>query len=821
MLYRSFLLLCSVLFTAPLLGQLSGVITDDEGNTLPYASIYIEGTSNGTTTNIDGYYDFALKPGAYTIIYQYVGFSTVKENITIDKQPLKKDIILSGQGVNLSEVVIAADAEDPAYAIIRKAIKKRPYYKDKVNSYKAGLYIKGLIRTSDVPEKFFGQSIGDMEGILDSTRQGIIYLSESQSELYYKSPNKYKEVMYASKVAGSANGVSFNQFADSYFNFYEEYLRFSRDLITPIADKALSYYKYKLIRTTMDDAGRMINEIEVIPKSKNDPIFFGKIYITEDIWNIHSVDLSFEGKAAKNNLFDTISIKQVYVPIEKPDTWMLFSQILDFSMGFLAFKFDGTFSYVFSDYEIDPVIPKDVFNNEIFRVSKEANEKDTSYWSEVRPIPLTKIELKDYVKKDSLEILWNTETYRDSIDRINNKFKLMNLLVGYSYDKSYNRVSYNYNAPLSTFVFNPVEGYKIAFDLEYQKSAKNFTNFFTVNPVITYSFAEKKVRALAKIRKKFNSINNATLNIALGRKTEQFNSENPISPIINTFASLLYKTHHMKLYERDFIDLNYSQELVNSIFIDGGLSYNRRRPLILNSNQSWAKKEFSYPSNDPQDPTNYGASFVDQSAAILSLGLVWNPGQKYLTFDEVRVRSRSGAPTFSLLYNKGLNLLGSDVDYDKISLKIKDTRVRLRLWGYLSYNIEAGTFLRNESSSFIDRFHFNGNQVLFLTKNDYLESFKLLPYYAMSTNEDFMRYHLEYHPKGRIMDRLPLLKNTNASFVFSYAGIINQADQYSEISLGIERISLLGIPLLRVDYSWSFSDLYQDRGITIGVSGNF
>ena len=277
----------------------------------------------------------------------------------------------------------------------------------------------------------------------------------------------------------------------------------------------------------------------------------------------------------------------------------------------------------------------------------------------------------------------------------------------------------------------------------------------------------------------------------------------------------------MKLYERDFIDAKYSQELINSLFVNGGISYNKRRPLLISSDQSWSTREFRYPSNDPLDPSNYEASFTEHSATLLDLGFVWNPGQKYLTFDEIRVRSRSSYPTISLNYQKGLSIFSSDSDFDKLSLKIKDRRVPLRLWGYFSYNLEGGTFLRDESSDFIDRFHFNGNQVVLLTKNDYLESFKLLPYYALSTNENFGRYHVEYHPEGRFMDRLPLLKNTNATFVFSYAGIVTESEQYSELSVGLERISVLGIPLLRVDYSWSFSDLYKDHGLTIGVSGNF
>ena len=77
--------------------------------------------------------------------------------------------------VQLDEFVFKA-GEDPAIPIIRKAIEKRSSYKNKNVNYEAELYIKGLIKLTDAPEKLFGRELGNLDGILDSSRQGILYL---------------------------------------------------------------------------------------------------------------------------------------------------------------------------------------------------------------------------------------------------------------------------------------------------------------------------------------------------------------------------------------------------------------------------------------------------------------------------------------------------------------------------------------------------------------------------------------------------------------------------------------------------------------------
>ena len=70
-----FCILSSISFS-----QIKGTVTDDKAQPLPFVTIYVENTFNGTTSNTDGQYELNIsEPGSYTIIFQYLGFKTVKK----------------------------------------------------------------------------------------------------------------------------------------------------------------------------------------------------------------------------------------------------------------------------------------------------------------------------------------------------------------------------------------------------------------------------------------------------------------------------------------------------------------------------------------------------------------------------------------------------------------------------------------------------------------------------------------------------------------------------------------------------------------------
>lgn len=130
--------------------------------------------------------------------------------------------------------------------MMRQVIAKRRYYKIQVPAYSSDAYIKGLYKFVEAPKKLLGEEIGNMGGILDTNRRGIVYLSESVSKVYVQSdPARKKEVMVSSKVSGADNGFSLNRATLTDFNLYDERLEIEREILSPLADNAFSYYTFR------------------------------------------------------------------------------------------------------------------------------------------------------------------------------------------------------------------------------------------------------------------------------------------------------------------------------------------------------------------------------------------------------------------------------------------------------------------------------------------------------------------------------------------------------------------------------------------------
>lgn len=81
---------------------IKGVVVDDTGEPVIGASVVVQGTTNGTMTDVDGAYTIDVPEGA-TLVISYIGF--VSQNITIGKNNTI-DVRLSENARILDEVVV-------------------------------------------------------------------------------------------------------------------------------------------------------------------------------------------------------------------------------------------------------------------------------------------------------------------------------------------------------------------------------------------------------------------------------------------------------------------------------------------------------------------------------------------------------------------------------------------------------------------------------------------------------------------------------------------------------------------------------------------
>ena len=113
-----FFLFVSVTF----IGQVKGKITDMKNNPLSFVSVYLDNTVTGTTSNDNGDYILDLiRKGKYTIVFQFLGFKTVKKEVEISSFPFYLNVKLEEESVQLSEISISTK-DNPANRIIRNVI---------------------------------------------------------------------------------------------------------------------------------------------------------------------------------------------------------------------------------------------------------------------------------------------------------------------------------------------------------------------------------------------------------------------------------------------------------------------------------------------------------------------------------------------------------------------------------------------------------------------------------------------------------------------------------------------------------------------------
>jgi TonB-dependent receptor len=115
---KNIITLSLALFTSLLIygqkGTIRGTVFEKKtGETLIGVAVVLEGTTSGTTTDLDGQFSLSLDPGLYTLKFSFISFQTLTIE-SIEVKPgdvtLLSEVFLEESSMNLQEVVVAAEA---------------------------------------------------------------------------------------------------------------------------------------------------------------------------------------------------------------------------------------------------------------------------------------------------------------------------------------------------------------------------------------------------------------------------------------------------------------------------------------------------------------------------------------------------------------------------------------------------------------------------------------------------------------------------------------------------------------------------------------
>lgn len=801
-----FVLFLFILCNYTIQAQITGRVSDKKNKTLAFVNVFIKDSNKGTTTNDNGKYHLKLKKtGKYIVIFKYLGYKTIKKEVIIQKFPYQIDITMLEDAVPLKEIALNS-SENPANKIIRQAILIRKKIIEKTATFKADFYAKGVYRIKNAPKKIIGFDLGDLGGGLDSTRSGVIYLSETISKIT-KDPKNFKEQIIASKISGDDNGYSFNQASQVDFNFYRNVIDLGENIISPIARYAFTYYKYKLI-SSFYEGNHLIHKIKVTPKRTTDNAFTGTIYIIEDDWQIYALDLGISGKQIQLPAVDKLVIKQNYSQNVKNKLWTVFSQSIDYKFGMFGIKIDGRFTAVYSNYNFNPTITKKTFTREVVSYDENSNKKESFFWKNKRPVPLTKEETSDYNLKDSIKEIRKTKQFLDSLDHKANKFKLTNLITGYSHINTYGKNGYTIGSPL-IMMFNTVQGWHGNMAISYYKKNKIKRRTFRFNADFNYGLSDKKFRPSIKLYYKFNDKLKPKLTISGGKKLMQFMPKT-VSSLFNTVSSLFFETNYGKFYDKTFGEVNYGLEVLNGMKMNANFAYEDRKAVFNTSkNIILDRKNRIYSSNNPLAPNDYDNAIISNHHLYkfkIASSIIF--GQDYISLPNRKINLSifNKYPKIDLIYTKGFGSNYKEYNFDYIEAGISQSFL-IGNKGTFNYNFKAGKFFGSEALSFVDYKHFDSNKTHVSLIQDYINSFSLIPFYDFSTNDSFAEFHLEHQFNGYLLRKIPLINQLQLKLVMGANTLItNENKPYSEFNIGLKNLGFGRYRFLRVDYVRAYHD---------------
>jgi hypothetical protein len=867
--FFAFLLL--ILFPDLTAQVLKGTIKNTAGEPLAYSTVYIRELQQGTTTNTKGNYEIRLPDGKYTVIFQSLGFAPDIREITIFKNIVNINITLQVQYYEIPEVRITATGEDPAYGIMRKVIGLAPYYLNQVSSYKAEVYLKGNLVINKIPKllqkamKVEARDEGGNSVSSTKMKAGDSYLMESVNELEFHAPDKYiqKVLSFQSTFPAQGNEISPMDFIQA--SFYQPVI--ADMAISPLSPEAFFHYNFKYLGSS-SQGNFMVNKIQVLPKRKSQQLFEGTLFIIEDLWCLHSIDLANENIAGK------VRIQQVFIPV-KDDIWMPVSHKFEIAISIMGVKADAGYGSsikysnvnpntalkkpqnisVFSSgkvlaqntpadtsktktrKQIDKILTKkELTNRDMMKLSglldkeskdvrsdsskksleikesvthiieKDASKKDSAYWAEIRPIPLSEAENKSFRLRDSIKTTLLLKKGNADSTKKEGKEKSMfikavrEIGLGHTWsDTSGFRFENNGLIKLRNLSYNTVDGFVYGMNFRFSNRWKK-GDAISLSPEVRYAFSRQQLMASLVGNYRLRGLSQRYILFSAGKTSRDINKNGGIDPLLNSVSTLFLKRNYMKLYESSYLTTGFNTEIVNGLNANISLSFEDRRILSNTTDFSIIRSSREFSENIPDNqflnkPIETFNLLQSQRHANLSVQITYTPRQKYRVYKEAKYSMGSDWPTFTFIWKHGVNEFTKSASpwkhFDMIRIGASK-RKEIGAFGEFYWLVRGGGFLNNKNVPFLDYFHFNTQQLPVLL-NSSREAFMLPAYYSLSTPEFYTEGHVKYTTPYLLLKLLPGLSNTLIRENLSASVLWSRYQKcYTEIGYSLSEVFFLG-----------------------------
>ncbi len=767
---------------------MSGYVYDETNAGVPFVNVYVKNLGNGTTTDAEGKFFLRFNdPGMYNLVFSSVGYETQEIKILFENnEEMTKNIWLKTDQNELDELIVKSKRRDPAYGIIANAIEQKHRWDKQFESSTSDVYIKAKEVLSIKEQKRRQQEAEEAikeadnsleEDVFETDKKkknaetlkiaGSMNMAEIHMKRHFQYPNNIKEIREGYKKLGNTRALFFLNTSEADFNFYDNLMRLDKlnelPVVSPLHFSSILTYKFKLEETTFVN-DRMLYKIKVTPRKSGNATWEGFIWILDQTFNIQKVELSLDKGGLL--IYQDFTIKQEYEFIEDSLS-VLKRQEFDYSSKGGKTVFTGNTIAKYSNYIINPTFEKRYFKNEVAITTQEAYDKDTSYWAQIRPEPLTKEE-QDYQRiKDSIYAYQNSDIYLDSVDSVFNRVTVLDVLWDGIEFSDRKKKQYMYFSSLASLL-DPFEigGLRIGPDFNYFKKWKN-EKYLSFSPGIDIGLRNQDIKYDFGIGGRYDPMHAGYIRIWTGKL---FNTIVENDALTNLFSRANW-------IEEQRFNLVTSRELFNGFYAYLSYQYVDRFPIdeykFNPEGDDW------FGGNDPLEFENYQSS-------ILGLTIDYTPFQKYMTEPYRKVVLGSKWPTFRGTIERGLpSFLGSDIEYTFLQGSISQN-IKIGTLGTTNYKAITGKFINSNDLRYVDQKIFPRGDKWFFAS---LMSSMQIQDTTLTVKDFYYQLHVKHHFNGAIVNYIPLVKKLGIHAVVGASTLYIKESQYryGEVYVGLEK----------------------------------
>lgn len=809
--------------------KVSGVIIDEEGESVAFANVIFKNSNEGTITNDNGRFYMESDTTHETLLVSFIGYEDTEVALT-SKVTYDMKIVMVESTEQLDEVILISGKQskknNPAIDILRKIwSKKRVNGLRKFDQYAFDKYEKIEFDLNTIDSVLMQRKIfKGLEFIfqdLDTSRITgktylPIFLNETFSKVYGDNNIKEeKENILGNKNSGFDNNQAIIAFvADLYqeYDIYDNYLKFfDKSFTSPLSRTGVDTYNYALRDSAYID-NKWCYNIVYYPRRKNELTFKGDFWVNDSTYAIKNINLEVT-KSANINWIKEIYIEQDFDVVN--DSVFLLKR--DYLLSDFSFRKKeeskgvyGKRTTVYDNYTFDDEKPRDFYKPDKNPFDPATTIKGDEFWAKNRLESLNKDESGIYKLLDTLKTVPKFKSYYNIVSVLGSGFVEIdkwNLDLGSVY---------------SVFGFNEAEGPRV------RLGARTYfgqNDPWRLEGYTAYGFTDKKFKY--GISGKFLLDRNSRFIVSGGtrRDIEQLGgsltSTNDVLGRGIASSSLITVGANNRLTNINLSKLSFEIEPLTNFRINLGSSF---RTL-----SSALPDEFSLDYIDADSPTGISSEIRQFDVNAI---LIYTPGKKTIGHGVERVDVNDNFSTILVNYTKGFEgVLGSDFNYDRLQFSYTQPW-QIGGFGRLRSTLELGKVFGEVPLGLLSVVP--GNQTVF---SNYA-TFHNLDFYEFVT-DTYASLHLEHNFNGRLFSRIPWLRKLNLREIISLRGVwgdlsdanfaLNEpatvttplqapSDRiYYEYSLGIGNI----FKIFRIDFNFRGNYLDSPDARPFGVTGTF